>query len=211
MAIFDRIEDTISRAAAGLAIFGGLGLIFATLATCTSIILKLIRRGLDTLFDPAVIGQTLPWLRPILGEEELVTFGVGFALFAALPWAMLRKGHIKIDLFEPVFAPRFNRFLDLLGDIALTTLAWLIMTRQWFLIFKKPRGSKEPVFDLFLQADFAQIVDRIRSSQESQILGLPLWPTYIVAELCIVAFFLVGLFCVWRSARAFISPQSEAI
>lgn len=211
MAIFNRIEDTITRAAAGLAILGGLGLFFATLATCISIILKLIRRGLDTLFDPAVIGQTLPWLRPILGEEELVTFGVGFALFAALPWAMLRRGHIKIDLFEPVFTPRFNRFLDLLGDIALTTLAWLIMTRQWFLIFKKPRGSKEPVIDLLLQADFAQISERIRSSQESQILGLPLWPTYIVAELCIVAFFLVGLFCVWRSTRAFISPQSEAI
>ena len=207
--MFECIERTAIRLSAGLALIGGLGLIFATLITCVSIIMKLIRRVLDLLFDPAVVGEMVTWLHAILGEEELVTYGVGLALFAALPWAMIQRGHIKIDLFEPVFGARFNKVLDLIGDIILASLAYLIMTRQWFLLFKKPRGSKEPLINLLLQGDFAQIADRVRTSQESQILGLPLWPTYVVAEICVIVFFLVACFCVWRSARALLRASAS--
>lgn len=206
MTVYDRTEKAITRLAAGLALIGGIGLLFATAVTCLSILLKLARRLLDALFGTASVGETLPWLHAILGEEELVTYGVGFALFAALPWVMLKKGHIKIDLFEAVFSYRFNRMLDVLGDLILAVLAYLIMTRQWFLIFKKARGSKEPLGELLLQGDFAQTMDRVRTSQESQILGLPLWPTYVVAEFCVIAFFIVACFCVLRSLRALFQP-----
>ncbi len=202
MTHFERIERGITKLAAGLALLGGMGLIFATVATCLSIILKLLRRTLDSITGSTAIAENLPWLRPILGEEELVTYGVGFALFAALPWVMIRKGHIKVDLFEPVFGKRFNKVLDLLGDVLLAAIAYLILTRQWFLIFKKVRGSKEPLVELLIQGNFSEIAERVRSSQESQILGLPLWPTYVVAEFCVLVFFIVALFCVWRSFRA---------
>ncbi|MYM55280.1 TRAP transporter small permease subunit [Thalassovita mangrovi] len=209
MTIYERTERAITRFAAGLALLGGLGLIFATLVTCLSIILKLVRRVLDGMFGSGPIGDALPWLHAILGEEELVTYGVGFALFAALPWVMIRSGHIRIDLFEPVFGRRLNRFLNLIADIALAAIAYLILTRQWFLIIKKARGSKEPFGNLLLQGDFAQAADRISTNQESQILGLPLWPTYIVAEICVAAFLIVACFCVWRSARdLFKNPQA---
>lgn len=197
--------------AAGLALIGGAGLLFATAVTCTSILLKLIRRFADALFGAGPVGEALPWLSAILGEEELVTYGVGFALFAALPWVMIQKGHIKIDLFEPVFGLRFNRILDLLGDLVLASLAYLILTRQWFLIFQKARGSKASLSELLLQGDFAEAVDRIRMSQESQILGLPLWPTYIVAELCVIVFFIVACFCVLRSARLLFQPIKAGV
>lgn len=82
--MFDRIETHITRFAAGLAILGGLGLIVATLITCISIILKVLRRLADAFFDSAAVVEAAPWLRSILGEEELVTYGVGLALFAAL-------------------------------------------------------------------------------------------------------------------------------
>ncbi len=208
---FDRIEHGMTKLAAGLALLGGAGLIFATVVTCISIVLKLFRRGLDSLFGAQYVGDLMPWLRPILGEEELVTYGVGFALFAALPWVMIRKGHIKVDLFEPLFGRRMNRVLDLFGDILLAVIAYLILTRQWFLVFKKARGSKEPLGELLLGGNFAEAADRIRSSQESQILGLPLWPTYMVAEFCILVFFVVALFCVFRSARALVVPQRAGV
>ncbi|PLS21480.1 TRAP transporter small permease [Neptunicoccus cionae] len=205
MTFYERTERGMTRLAAGLALLGGLGLIFATLVTCTSILLKLGGR---------VFGNTtesLSWLRPILGEEELVTYGVGFALFAALPWVMIQRGHIKIDLFEPVFGERFNRVLDLIGDVILAALAYLILTRQWYMLFSKARGSKEPLGNLLLQGDFAAAADRMRTSQESQILGLPLWPTYIVAEICVAVFFVVALFCVWRRVRALLSPHTTEV
>lgn len=211
MTIYERTERGMTKLAAGLALLGGLGLIFATVVTCISIILKLSRRFLDLFFESTAIGETLPWLHSILGEEELVTYGVGFALFAALPWVMIRKGHIKIDLFKPKFGNRFNELLNLLGDIALAAIAYLIMTRQFFLIFKKARGSKEPLGDLILQGDFAQVAGRVSSSQESQILGVPLWPTYIVAEICVIVFFVVACFCIWRSARAMFAAHSVRV
>jgi len=210
MTFFDRTEHWIEKLAAGLAIAGGLGLIFATLATCVSIILRLCRRLLENFVDSATLDGPLTWVRPILGEEELVTYGVGLALFAALPWVMIKRGHIKIDLFEPAFGRRFNHFLDLLGDLILAALAYLIMTRQWFLIFKTTRGSKEPALNLLLKGDFAQAGNLMRTSQESQILGVPLWPTYIVAEFCIAVFFVVACFCVLRSARAFIQNHTRS-
>lgn len=205
MTFYERTERGMTRLAAGLALLGGLGLIFATLVTCVSILLKLGGRFFDNTTE------SLSWLRPILGEEELVTYGVGFALFAALPWVMIQRGHIKIDLFEPVFGDRFNCVLDLIGDVILAALAYLILTRQWYMLFSKARGSKEPLGNLLLQGDFAAAADRMRTSQESQILGLPLWPTYIVAEICVAVFFVVAVFCVWRRVRALFSPYTTEV
>lgn len=205
MSIYARTERIATHVATGLAVIGGLGLIFATIVTCISIVFKLLRRSVDTV--TGTTAEILPWAHAILGEEELVTYGVGFALFAALPWVMLQRGHIKIDLFAASFSPRFNKILDLLGDVILAALAYLIMTRQWFLIFRKARRSEESLIDTLLQGDIAGVMSRMQSSQESQILGVPLWPTYIVAEICVVIFFFVALFCVWRSLRALTGTQ----
>lgn len=202
MTLFDRTERAFTRFAEGIALLGGLGLIFATVVTCLSIILKLARRMLDTAFGVDALTDSAPWLRAILGEEELVTYGVGLALFSALPWVMIRRGHIRIDLFESKFGNGFNRVLDVLADLSLCAIAWLVMTRQWYLIFDKPRGKQAGALDLLVSGDLSGFADRVRTAQESQILGLPLWPTYVVVELCTISFFLVAAFCVLRSLRA---------
>lgn len=201
MISFKYIEHWIDKLAIALALLGGLGLVFATLATCLSIILKLIRRILDSTAGNFFNSESWSFIRPILGEEELVQYGVGFALFSVLPLVMMRRGHVKIDLFEPFFSKRFNLFLDFLGDLALAIIAYLIMTRQWGLIFKKTRKTQDTLSELFFQGDFSTIAERVRTTQESQILGLPLWPFYIVAEICIIIFFIVAFFCVVRSVK----------
>jgi hypothetical protein len=53
-----------------------------------------------------------------------------------------------------------------------------------------------------MTGNWLEIADRLRDRQESQILGLKLWPTYLVAELLTAVFFVVAVFCVVRSVRA---------
>ena len=114
---------------------------------------------------------------------------------------MFQKGHIKVDLFKSTFTERLNSVLDLLGDIAITFIAFLIFTRQWNLVFKPPRRTQEPFYDLILTGDFTTAFARLNDVEESQILGLPLWPSYVIAQLCVGVFLLICLFCIWRSAR----------
>lgn len=204
MYIFSKIENMMNRLCIGLALVGGFGLIFATVLTCTSILLKLGRRLIDNIYGASNVPEVFDWVRPILGEEELVQLAVGFALFAMLPLVMIRSGHVRIDLFESYFGRFGNRILDLLGNLALAVIAYLLMTRQWYLIYKKARRDDPMWGEMFLSGDWSEIGNRLRDSQESQILGLPLWPTYMVAEFCTVIFFIVAVFCVVRSIRALI-------
>lgn len=211
MTSFARFESFFDRVASGMALVGGMGLLFATASTCVSIILKMIRRTLDATASEIIDPEIWSFIRPILGEEELVQYGVGFALFTVLPLVMIRRGHIKVNLFESRFGTGTNRLLDLLGDIALTAIAYLIMTRQWGLIISKTRRNQETVIELLFKGDFTALTDRVRTAQETQILGLPLWPFYIVAEICIIVFFVVAVFCVIRSMRAlFLENHSPA-
>ena len=104
--MFAVLDRWMERGAAAIALFRGLGLILAISVTCLSVVLKLVRRSLDAALGRYL--ETVPWggIRPVLGEEELVSFAVGFALFAALPWVMLKRGHFRIDLVEPWFGGR---------------------------------------------------------------------------------------------------------
>ena len=205
----DRVGRWLSAMAAGLALIGGLGLIFAIVVTCVSIILKVTRRALNSIIPDFANVDGYTWLRPVLGEEELVQYAVGIALFSALPWVMLKRGHIRIDIFEPVFGKVFNRILDFVADFSLMTVAYLILTRQWFLIFKKARRSQEPMMDLILAGDFAGALGRLRVNPESQILSLKLWPFYVIAEVCVLLFLLVAIYCTVRSFFAiFFVPKT---
>ena len=199
--MFARLDRLVQRLTAVVAIAGGLGLLVATAVTCLSILFKLLRRGIEAVsWTPA----SLDWLRPILGEEELVQYSVALALFAALPYVMYAKGHITVDLFKTTFSPWLNRLFDLLGDIALTVIAYLLFSRQWSLLFKPARGDDPLWITEALTGNWAEIADRLKDRPESQILGIKLWPTYLVAEVLTALFLAVGVFCIVRSARALV-------
>lgn len=202
MSIYAKLDRCVAKFSAAIAILGGLGLVFAMAVTCLSILLKLLRRFLDSTLGHLIESDAWTFIRPILGEEEVVQYAVGLALFAALPWAMYQKSHVKIELLGPWFTDRMNRGLDLLGDLCFAIIAYLILTRQWFQIFRKARRKEEPMFDLLTGLDVNAAADRLRGAQESQILGIKLWPLYTIAEILIFCFFIVALFCALRSTRA---------
>ena len=197
--MFDRLDTFVRRLCVGIAVLGGFGLIAATIITCVSILLKLARRGMESIgWTP----ETLSWVRPILGEEELVQYGVALALFAALPYVMYARGHITVALFEGAFGRRMNRILDLVGDIILAALAYLLFTRQWTLLFSPARRDDRLWLTELTDGNWIEIGDRLRDRQESQILGIKLWPTYLIAEILTALFLVVAVFCVLRSFRA---------
>lgn len=197
--MFDRLDTAVRSLCITVAVMGGMGLIAATTITCLSILMKLARRGMEAVgWTP----DALAWVRPILGEEELVQYGVGLALFAALPYVMYSKGHITVDLFANMFGTRLNRILDLIGDAILCALAYLLFTRQWTLLFSPARRNDPLWLTEVLTGNWAEIADRLRDRQESQILGIKLWPTYLVTEILTALFLIVAVFCVLRSARA---------
>ncbi|MEL6959774.1 MAG: TRAP transporter small permease subunit [Pseudomonadota bacterium] len=151
--MFDRLDHVVRRLCIFVAVAGGLGLLAATLVTCISIALKLARRAMEAIgFTP----DNLSWVRPILGEEELVQYAVGLALFAALPYVMYARGHITVDLFQKRFGVRLNQVLDLVGDVSLLVLAWLMFSRQWTLLFKPARRDDPPWVEAFLARDWAE-------------------------------------------------------
>ena len=197
--------------AAALAILGGLGLLFAIGITVVSVTLKMTRRALDYFlsdpFDPASWSH----ISSILGEEELVQYAVGVALFAAIPWVTIKRGHVRIDIFEPYFSGLINRLLDFLADLSLLFVAYMILTRQWYLIFKKARRKQEPTIDMLMSANWEGAWSRVRLNYESQILGLKLWPFYMIAEFCIAVFLLVALFCSLRSLLALFLPAANPV
>ena len=83
------------------------------------------------------------------------------------------------------------------------------MTQQWYLIFKKARRSQDPLLDLIFAGDWTTVLGRVRVRDESQILGLKLWPMHILAELCVILFFITAVYCCLRSARALLRPSGD--
>jgi hypothetical protein len=55
-----------------------------------------------------------------------------------------------------------------------------------------------------------RIFERLRSADESQILGVKIWPLYSIAEICVLMFFIVSLFAIWRSSRALMASEATS-
>lgn len=200
----------LNKAAAAFAFLGGLGLVFAIVVTCISIILKVTRRVLDFTLSSVFNPEGWAGIRPILGEEELVQYAVGAALFSALPWVMINRGHIRIDIFEPLFGGWINRLLNLAADLSLLAVSYMILTRQWYLIFNKARRSQEPMPDLIAAGQWQEALGRLRVQPESQILSLKLWPFYVFAEVCVALFFVVAVYCTVQSLLRLFQPGPAA-
>jgi TRAP-type C4-dicarboxylate transport system permease small subunit len=129
--------------ARALAILGGVVLAVITVLTVVSI-------G----------GRAFIWagLRPIPGDFELVEAGMGFAIFAFLPWCQLRRGHATVDLFTSLFPARVNRVIDLVTELLMTAVIVLIAWRLWY-------GMQ----------------DKIRYNETTFILQFPVWWGYAAA------------------------------
>ncbi len=124
----------------------------------------------------SIAGRALVFagLRPIPGDYELVEAGIGFAVFAALPYCHLKRGHASVDLFKPAFG-RFNRVLDAVIDLAILAVALLLTWRLTLGMF-----DKKSFFETTL------------------VLQFEVWQGYALALVGAVAFCIVAL---WRAAE----------
>jgi TRAP-type C4-dicarboxylate transport system permease small subunit len=157
---FIKITDWIAR---GMAFVGGTVLIALIAMTCLSI-----------------AGRALvPFgFAPIKGDFELIEIGVGFAIFAFLPWCQLQRGHAAVDLFKPVFSAVLNRSIDLLVDMGMFAAASILAWRLWL-----------------------GMLDKHSYGETTFILQFPIWTAYAAGCLGAISFVIVAAFCIFRSVR----------
>jgi TRAP-type C4-dicarboxylate transport system permease small subunit len=147
-----------------MAYLGGAVLIILTALACVSIVGRIL----------------IPFgLQPVRGDYEWIEMGVGFAIFAFLPWCHLMKGHASVDLLQPVFPGVMNRLLDLAIDIAMLGAAVILTWRLWL-----------------------GMHDKLRYEETTFILQFPIWQAYAAGVVGCAGFIYVAVFCVLRSARA---------
>jgi TRAP-type C4-dicarboxylate transport system permease small subunit len=154
---------TLSKAVEGLAkalaLLGGLALIAITLITVISI-----------------TGRAFIWagLRPVPGDFELVEAGVGFAIFAFLPWCQITRSHATVDIMTAFFSDRLNRIINLISEILLTGIIILIAWRLW-------EGMQ----------------DKIRFRETTFILQFPVWWPYAACMVAAGIAVIVSIYMVW--------------
>ncbi len=160
------IERFIEGLARLTAFAGGLALLAVVVMTCISI----TGRALSGL---------VPGFGPIPGDFELVEIGVGFAIFAFLPWCQLKRGHATVDILQPRFGRAMNALVDFVSDILMFTAAALIGWRLW-----------------------DGMLDKKDYGETTFILQFPVWIAYAAACAGALVFVLVSLYCILRSGRA---------
>ncbi len=152
----------------GMALAGGAVLIALVVMTCISI----AGRALVPL-----------GLAPVKGDFEWIEFGVGFAIFAFLPWCQLQRAHAAVDLLQPAFPPAMNRAIDVVVDLAMLAAAAVIAWRLWL-----------------------GMLDKRRYAETTFILQIEIWQAYLACLVGALAFVLVAAFCVLRSGGALLRP-----
>lgn len=167
--MYSLLETAADRLARGTALLGGLVLLAVVAMTCTSI----TGRALVPL-----------GLGPVHGDFEWIELGVGFAIFAFLPWCHLQRGHASVDLFQPVFSPLMNRIINFAVDIAMFIAASIIAWRLWL-----------------------GLLDKQRYGETTFILQFPIWIAYAACLFGAVVFVIVVAFCILRSGRRLFAAE----
>lgn len=148
------IDNIVALCARLLSIAGGIALLGVCLVTTSSITGRLL------------IGFGLG---PIPGDFELVELGVGFAVFAFLPWAQLHHSHATVDVFTIALPPKFNDLIDFVAEGLMTVFIILIAWRLWIGLSAKMHLHETtyilqiPVWWGFAAAMFTMIVGSITS------------------------------------------------
>ena len=158
------IRTAVERLAACTALAGGLVLVATAAMTCVSI----AGRSLG--------GLGIAGLGPIPGDYELVEIGIGFAVFAALPWCHLKRGHASVELLAPVLGGAVNRALDAVIDAAVLATALLL---AWRLA--------------------AGMLDKKGYFETTFVLGIEIWQAYALALAGAAAFCVVAAWRAWES------------
>lgn len=102
------------------------------LAELSAIAGGIVLLALSVLVVVSVTGRALIWLGfgPITGDYELVSTGIGFAVFAFLPWTHLNRGHALVTIVTDNFGPRTNAWMLVVTDFFMFAAALFIAWRH---------------------------------------------------------------------------------
>jgi len=171
-----------------LACFGGIVLLAIAILTVVSIIGR------------ALTGYGLS---PIRGDFELVQIGSAVAVFCFLPWCQLNRGHVRVDILTSMLPRRINALLEVIGDIAISLIAFVITWRIWMGMGERVTWFSQETRDMlgFGYKPF--------SPESTFILGWPTWYGYAVGVVACVLFTLVSFYTVWRSFNELIAKRPQ--
>ncbi len=94
-------------------------------------------------------------LAPVPGDFELVEAGTALAVFSALPWCFLARGHATVDLFWETLPRTVKTFVEA-GTSVMMLVIWALLTWRMGIATAEHHASGETSF----------------------ILGMPLWWGY---------------------------------
>lgn len=116
--------------------------------------------ALGLLSVVSIAGRALSMfgLGPVPGDFELVEAGTALAVFSALPWCYLARGHATVDIFWPAIPQRARSLLNAATSM-LMLLIWALLTWRMGVATVEHRASGETTF----------------------ILNMPLWWGYAAA------------------------------
>ncbi|WP_417579582.1 TRAP transporter small permease [Pelagibacterium sp.] len=144
--------------------------------------------GLVLLVVVSVAGRALIWagLRPVRGDYELVEAGIGFAVFAFLPWAHLERGHAIVTILTDRFGSAANRWILVVTDIMMLAAASFITWRL-----------------------YDGMLDKFRYNETTLLLRMPLGWSYSAALVGAVIFVVVAIYVLGRSISNALARRSE--
>lgn len=136
----------------------------------------------------SIIGRALIWvgLRPITGDYELVSIGMGFAVFAFMPWAHLMRGHALVSLVTDSFGVGANAWILVVTDLMMLVASAFIAWRLYF-----------------------GMMDKFAYRETTLLLRFPLGWAYAVGFIGAVVLVVVSLYVIARSLNYALAGEAE--
>lgn len=136
----------------------------------------------------SIIGRALLdfGLRPVTGDYELVSIGMGLAVFAFLPWAHLQRGHALVSLVTDNFGVRVNGWILVITDLMMLVASAFIAWRLYF-----------------------GMMDKFAYRETTLLLRFPLGWAYAMGFVGAVAMVLVAIFVLGRSLGYALRGEAE--
>lgn len=166
-----------------------LGRIVYAMAKWTAMAGGVVMIAMVAMVVISIAGRALIWagLRPITGDYELVSAGMGFAIFAFMPWAHLMRGHALVALVTDNFGARANRVILVITDLMMLVASGFIAWRLYF-------GT----------------MDKFTYGETTLLLRMPLGWAYAAGLAGAIIWVIVSVYVLGRSISNLVSGRAEA-
>ncbi len=163
--------------------------------------------GMALVTAASIAGRALAGfgLAPVRGDFELVEAGCAIAVFAFLPWCQIARGHVTVDIVGRLLPPRGFAACGLLGNLALTLCAAVILWRLWLGF-----GERFPLGPPGLRGALG-LGPAPFFAETTYELQLPLWLPYGICAGAAAIFALTAAYTVWRSLNWMLEGAEPAM